>query len=198
MDPNPFSNPDMLKAGASILGGTVHSAWLSCETCEFVWIVEMPGNIDVTSMTMMNLTRGNTAPMRITPLLSPEEAVKAIGIASATMGCAETMGYRMESGRTSDVGVTGSQETAATEVSQSRSLDNPKPLDVTRSLFEVSEQYPELIDIFANAGFPQARNKLIRASVGRTMSLKSTLAVIAKDGIDLAEALRAAGFTLME
>lgn len=101
MDPNPFNNPDVLKKGVSKLGGKVHSTWLSCENCELLIIAEMPSNVDVTSMTVMNLTRGNTSPIRITPLLSPEEAVKAISIATDTMDYAETKGYKMDNKKTS-------------------------------------------------------------------------------------------------
>jgi hypothetical protein len=202
MDPNPFSNPDVLNAGASILGGKVHSSWLSCENCEYLWIVEMPGNVDVTSMTIMNLTRGNTHPIRITPLLSPEEAVKAISIATDTLGYAETKGYQMDSGKTTPESAAGKQpveDQPATPVTvaETPSLKSTRQLDVGKSVYDLSEQYPELIEILAEAGYTQGRNKLVRSTIGKTMSLKSTMAVIANDGLDLGKALKDAGFELV-
>jgi len=198
MKPNPFSNPDVLKASASILGGKVHSSWLSCENCEYLWIVEMPSNVDVTSMTIMNLTRGNTHPIRITPLLSPEEAVKAISIATNTMGYAETQGYRMDIGNAAEgTNVEDKAIRVQQNIEETPLPKNLKQLDINKSVYDLSEQYPELIEIFAKAGYSQARNKLIRSTIGKTMSLKSTIAITANEGNDLTKALKAAGFELI-
>lgn len=192
MKPNPFSDPDVLNAGASILGGTVHSSWLSCQDCEYIWIVEMPGNIDVTSMTMMNLSRGNTHPIKITPLLSPEEAVKSIAIATKTMGYAETKGYRMDSSASK-----AEEKTTQANVEVLKSPDTLRQIDSSKSVYDITEQFPELIEIFATAGYTQARNKMIRQTIGRTMSLRSTIDVVAKDGVDLPKIFRETGFEII-
>jgi hypothetical protein len=43
----------------------------------------MPTNADVASFTIRNLARGNNQAIRITPLLLPEEGMKAIARASS-------------------------------------------------------------------------------------------------------------------
>jgi hypothetical protein len=189
MDPNPFSNPNVLKEGVSTLGGTVMGSWLSCEDCEYLWIVEMPGNIDVTGMTLMNLARGNDGPIRITPLLSTAEAAKAVELAGKTLGYAESEGYRMNSGKgapeeTPESGVKVTPQPSAALI----------PLDVNEDVYHLTEKYPGLIDVFIKAGHTQVRNKVLLKTLGRTMPLKMTLNVVSEDGVRLINKLRAAGF----
>ena len=91
MNPHPLSDRDMLAAGIEGVGGKLHGLWLSIINCELVILLEMPSNAEVTSFTIRNLARGNHQPIRITPLLLPEEGMKAIAMASSL-----PKGYRIE------------------------------------------------------------------------------------------------------
>jgi len=94
---NPLTEPERLKKGFELIGGRHHSSWLSCVNCELIHIVEMPNNIEVTSLTLVNLARGNTEAMRITPLLSlPEEGVSVLSKASSILPKAKERGYKVK------------------------------------------------------------------------------------------------------
>lgn len=83
MNPHPLSDPEKVRAGIEQAGGKLHGLWLSIINCELVFLVEMPTNADVASFTIRNLARGNNQAIRITPLLLPEEGMKAIAMASS-------------------------------------------------------------------------------------------------------------------
>jgi uncharacterized protein with GYD domain len=83
MNPHPLSDTEKMKAGIEHVGGKLHGLWLSIINCELVFLVEMPNSADVASFTIRNLARGNNQAIRITPLLSPEEGMKAVAMASS-------------------------------------------------------------------------------------------------------------------
>ena len=83
MNPHPLSDPEKLRAGIEQADGKPHGLWLSLITCELVLLVEMPTSTDVASFTIRNLARGNNQAIRITPLLLPEEGMKANVVASS-------------------------------------------------------------------------------------------------------------------
>ena len=56
----------------------------------------MPNNVDVTSLALVNLARGDKEAMRITPLLSlPEEGVSVLSKASSILPMAKQRGYNV-------------------------------------------------------------------------------------------------------
>ena len=79
------------------IGGRLHSSWLSYTNCGLIYIVEMPNNVDVTSLAFVNLAQGNKEAMRITPLLSlPEEGVSVLSKASSALPKAKELGYKVK------------------------------------------------------------------------------------------------------
>ncbi|MEJ5228709.1 MAG: DUF1858 domain-containing protein, partial [Pseudothermotoga sp.] len=47
-----------------------------------------------------------------------------------------------------------------------------KEIDPDKTVFELTREYPELIDILASMGFVGVKNPLIRNTIGRTMTLR--------------------------
>jgi uncharacterized protein with GYD domain len=93
---NPLNDPERLKKAFEQIGGRLHSSWLSCVNCELTYIVEMPNNVDVTSLALVNLARGNKESMRITPLLSlPEEGVSVLSKAASILPKAKELAYKV-------------------------------------------------------------------------------------------------------
>ena len=94
MDPHPYKDTEVFgKAIEKTFGGKLLNVWLSCEKCEMLSVIEVPDIMDTAAMTMLNMARGNTNPMRITPLLTPEEASQAISKAMSTLKFSEENGY---------------------------------------------------------------------------------------------------------
>ena len=91
MNPHPLSDPEVMRAGIEQAGGKLHGLWLSIINCELVFLIEMPTDTEVASFTIRNLARGNNQAIRITPLLTPEEGMKAIAMASSL-----PKGYKIE------------------------------------------------------------------------------------------------------
>ncbi|GAA3586494.1 hypothetical protein GCM10022419_080860 [Nonomuraea rosea] len=77
MDPHPLSDPRELAAGFESLGGTLQGVWLSAATTELVFIVDLPDTVDAVACSLRYLQRGQYGPIRITQLLTPQEAVRA-------------------------------------------------------------------------------------------------------------------------
>jgi hypothetical protein len=46
-----------------------------------------------------------------------------------------------------------------------------KPIDLAHSVFDLTERYPELIDILVAQGFLGVRNPVIRGTLGRKMTI---------------------------
>lgn len=46
-----------------------------------------------------------------------------------------------------------------------------KEIDLSKSLFEITEQYPELIEILKGLGFLGVANPVLRQSVGRVTTI---------------------------
>ena len=46
-----------------------------------------------------------------------------------------------------------------------------KQLDLNRSVFELAQEYPELIDIMAELGFSEITKKPVLHSVGKIMTI---------------------------
>ena len=97
MNLHPYNDIEVLRKGIEkLFGGKLLNVWMSCEKCEMLSIIEVPSIIDAAAMTMLNMARGNTTPIHITPLLAPEEATKAVSIVASFLKDAEEEGYAIK------------------------------------------------------------------------------------------------------
>ncbi len=71
-----------------------------------------------------------------------------------------------------------------------------KRLDITKSVFEITEEYPEIIDIMLGLGFSEISKKPMRMSVGRVMTLEKGSKLKNIDMDKIISALEDAGFEI--
>lgn len=71
-----------------------------------------------------------------------------------------------------------------------------KIVDLDKTLFDLTEQYPELIDILFELGFMGVRNPLMRESHGKQMTVRAGCGHLGISEQKVQEALRARGFVL--
>lgn len=69
-----------------------------------------------------------------------------------------------------------------------------KEIDLSLSLYELTEAYPELIDILKEMGFFGVANPVVRNSLGRMTTLPQGCAKQGKDLAEVLEELLAHGF----
>jgi hypothetical protein len=62
-----------------------------------------------------------------------------------------------------------------------------KELDINNTVFELTEKYPELIDILVEMGFLGIKNPVVRNTIGRITTLKQGCQ---KQGKDLSEIIK--------
>lgn len=75
-------------------------------------------------------------------------------------------------------------------------MNMAKEIDLTKSVYELTNEYPELIDIMAQLGFSEIVNPMVRNSAGRLMTIPKGASM---KGIDMAKVvgvLMQNGFTL--
>ncbi|WP_052465418.1 DUF1858 domain-containing protein [Thermotoga profunda] len=71
-----------------------------------------------------------------------------------------------------------------------------KEIDLDKTIFELTDQYPELIEILAQMGFLGVKNPLIRNTLGRKTTLREGCKKQGKDLKQVVEELRKNGFTV--
>jgi hypothetical protein len=71
-----------------------------------------------------------------------------------------------------------------------------KIADLDRTLYDLTAEYPELIDALAGLGFLGVRNPVMRESHGRQMTVRSGCAYLGIEEGKVSEALKAKGFTV--
>lgn len=71
-----------------------------------------------------------------------------------------------------------------------------KIIDLDKTLFDVTAQYPETIDILFELGFMGVKNPVMRESHGRQMTLRSGCGHLGLDLGAVTTALKAKGFTV--
>jgi hypothetical protein len=71
-----------------------------------------------------------------------------------------------------------------------------KEIDANKTLFELTDQYPELIDILAGLGFIGVKNPLIRNTLGKRTSLREGCKKQGKSLEEVKEKLEEKGFTV--
>lgn len=71
-----------------------------------------------------------------------------------------------------------------------------KALDLGKTILELTDQYPELIDVLKNMGFSEITNPVMRKTAGRIMTIPKgcTMKGISLDTVK--KELEAQGFTL--
>jgi hypothetical protein len=69
-----------------------------------------------------------------------------------------------------------------------------KKIDLKKTIYELTEEYPELIDLLKNMGFLGVTNPIIRNTVGRKTTLAQGCKLQGKDLSQVIAALEAQGF----
>jgi len=72
-----------------------------------------------------------------------------------------------------------------------------KVIDVNKTVYELTQEYPELIDILADLGFLGAKNPLVRNTIGRTTTLIAGCKRQHKDIHYVCEVLKEKGFDVI-
>ena len=84
-----------------------------------------------------------------------------------------------------------------TKPSAGETPSNIKTVDVNKNIYDLTEQYPGLIDVLAGMGFSQIKNDILLNTVGRTMTLKSAMQNFGLESDQkFISTLKAAGFEL--
>ena len=73
-----------------------------------------------------------------------------------------------------------------------------KTIDLDKTLYDLTTEYPELIDILFEIGFMGVKNPVMRESHGKQMTVRTGCGHLGIDLGEVAAALRAKGFTVKE
>lgn len=71
-----------------------------------------------------------------------------------------------------------------------------KELDLTKSVYELTEAYPELIGIMKELGFAGVVNPLVRNTLGRKMTIPQGCQKMGKDMAEVVGKLTEKGFAV--
>lgn len=73
-----------------------------------------------------------------------------------------------------------------------------KIADLNKTLYDLTTEYPELIDILFDLGFMGVKNPMMRESHGRQMTVKTGCGHLGLDLKQVVAALKAKGFAVKE
>lgn len=73
-----------------------------------------------------------------------------------------------------------------------------KNVDLNKTLYELTAEYPELIDALFELGFMGVKNPVMRETHGKQMTVKAGCGHLGLDLAQVAAALRAKGYTVTE
>jgi hypothetical protein len=73
-----------------------------------------------------------------------------------------------------------------------------KELDLSKSVYALTKQYPELIDILKELGFAGIVNPLVRRTLGRKMTIPGGCEKQKKDLAKVVKVLEEAGFSVKQ
>lgn len=73
-----------------------------------------------------------------------------------------------------------------------------KPLNLNQTVYEATQQYPELISIFSSWGFPQIRNGYLRKTIGSKFTLREAIKELGLNKSRVCESLKKHGFDVTE
>ena len=71
-----------------------------------------------------------------------------------------------------------------------------KEIDLSKSLYELTESYPELIEILVGLGFMGVSNPALRSTHGRVMTIPKGCEAMGKDLNEVIKKLEEAGFNI--
>ena len=71
-----------------------------------------------------------------------------------------------------------------------------KTIDLTKSIYELTEDYPELIEILKEQGFLGVANAVTRNTIGRITTIPQGAKKMGKDLDELVRLLEEKGFTV--
>ena len=71
-----------------------------------------------------------------------------------------------------------------------------KPLDLKKNVYELTEQYPELIKILKELGFLGVANPIARNTLGRMTTIPQGCEKMGKDLKEVLQKLEEGGFTV--
>ena len=74
--------------------------------------------------------------------------------------------------------------------------DKIKNININSTIYEVTEKYPELINILAEIGFAGAKNSLLRKTVGKKMKIIDGCKKLGIDINDFIIKLKSLGFNV--
>ncbi len=73
-----------------------------------------------------------------------------------------------------------------------------KKIDINKTVYELTQEYPELIDILAEIGFLGVKNPIVRNTLARITTLKEGCKKQGKDIKEVIEILKNKGFEIIE
>ena len=73
-----------------------------------------------------------------------------------------------------------------------------KEIDLEQNIFELTEKYPELIEILKDLGFLGLASPIVRKTLGRKTTVPQGCKRHGKDLEEVIEKLKAAGFKVIE
>ena len=73
-----------------------------------------------------------------------------------------------------------------------------KEIDVNKTLYELTVQYPELIDILADLGFMGVKNPIVRKTLGKKTSLREGCKKQGKNLDEVKARLEKKGFKVLQ
>lgn len=73
-----------------------------------------------------------------------------------------------------------------------------KEIDLKKSVFELTETYPELIDVLKELGFLGVVRPVVRTTLGRVTTITQGCERQGKDLNEVIEKLEQAGFTVLQ
>jgi hypothetical protein len=73
-----------------------------------------------------------------------------------------------------------------------------KKIDINKTVYELTQEYPELIDILAEIGFLGVKNPIVRNTLGRITTLKEGCKKQGKDIKEVIDILKNKGFEIIE
>jgi uncharacterized protein with GYD domain len=169
------------------MGGRLHGMWFSVENNDLVMVVELPADIDMVTISVTAFSRQFVQAMKTTPLWSVEELPVVL---KKVLDVPPPVSSQLDDAPSKEKTAPSSALEVAPGVKQ---------LDLDKSIYDLTEEYPELVEIVAGFGFDKIRSATLRKTAGRTMTFKHGIEMFGLDkGGTFFDALKAAGFVVLD
>lgn len=73
-----------------------------------------------------------------------------------------------------------------------------KKIDINKTVYELTKEYPELVDILFELGFIGVKNPVVRNTLGRATTLKEGIKKQKKSLDEVVKVLKEKGFEVLE